>query len=278
MMKRISAVAQVRCPTTICQSLTGVPIRRGKNARYGKISHMKKNYRFAQVVSLVVIILLANGLSVRSQQNDKPESSGEVRLTPLPLTRFDEIEDKNKIFHPRGGSVDWGLALSGGGIRSGSYSIGVMKALYDIGLFENLDAISTVSGGGYAAYWLYGLYDPSDENLKFGDSAFGKKSFLVNTCKLQNVANMYSFGKMFKSFFRSRAGAFDDYRKAIHRTFGLENDALNKRTIDFYRNAVKDGGAPYFFCQRIHVFTGAGRCCKSHRDHAGAYRKSGAWL
>jgi hypothetical protein len=208
---------------------------------------MKKNYRFAQVVSLVVIILLSNGFSVRSQKNDKPEISREVALTPLPLTQFDEIEDKNKIFHPRGGSVDWGLALSGGGIRSGSYSIGVMKALYDIGLFEELDAISTVSGGGYASYWLYGLYKPEEEKEKFGESAFGKKFFLENTCDLQNVANMYGFGKMAKSFLRSRAGAFDDYRKAIHRTFGLENDELNTRTIDFYRNAVKDGRAPYFF-------------------------------
>jgi hypothetical protein len=207
---------------------------------------MKKNYRFAQMVSLVVIILLANGLSVRSQKNDRPKGAGEVALTPLPLTRFDEIEDKNKIFYPRGGSVDWGLALSGGGIRSGSYSIGAMKALYDYGLFEKLDAISTVSGGGYASYWLYGLYDPS-ENLKFGESAFSKKFFLKNTCDLQNVANMYSFGKMFKSFFRSSPDAFDDYRKAIHRTFGLENNELNKRTIDFYRNAVKDDRAPYFF-------------------------------
>jgi hypothetical protein len=207
---------------------------------------MKKNSRFAQVASLVVIILLANGFSVRSQKNDKPESPGEMTLTPLPLTRFDEIEDKNKIFYPRGGSVDWGLALSGGGIRSGSYSIGAMKALYDNGLFEKLDAISTVSGGGYASYWLYGLYDPSG-NLKFGESAFSKKFFLENTCDLQAVANMYGFGKMAKSFLRSRAGAFDDYRKAIHRTFGLENDELNKRTIDFYRDAVKDGRAPYFF-------------------------------
>ena len=73
---------------------------------------MKNPHRFAQAVSLVVIILLANGFSVPAQKNDKPESSGKVVLAPLPLTRFDEIEDKNKIFYPRGGSVDWGLAPS----------------------------------------------------------------------------------------------------------------------------------------------------------------------
>src|SRR6185503_13175807 len=144
-----------------------------------------------------------------------------------------------------GGSVDWGLALSGGGIRSGSYSVGVMKALYDHGLFEKLDAISTVSGGGYASYWLYGLYEP--EEKRFGEKAFGKNSFLVNTCKLQDVSNMYSFFKMAKSFLRSRPGAFDDYRNSIHRTFGREEKDLRDRRIDYYRAAVKDGSAPYFF-------------------------------
>lgn len=214
--------------------------------RTGRFSHMKKYYRPTQLVSLVVIILFAHCLSVRSQTTDKPKSAGEVALIPQPLIRIDEIEDKNKLLYPRGGSVDWGLALSGGGIRSGSYSVGVMKALYDSGLFEELDAISTVSGGGYASYWLYGLYDPSD-NLKFGESAFSTKSFLENTCDLQNVANMYPLSKMAKSFFKSRAGAFDDYRKAIHRTFGVQNKELKERTVHFYRDSVKDGRAPYFF-------------------------------
>ena len=207
---------------------------------------MKKNYRFTQAVSLVVMILIALCLPARSQKTDKHKSEGEVALTPQPLIRIDEIEDKNKLLYPRGGSVDWGLALSGGGIRSGSFTVGVMKALYDNGLFEELDAISTVSGGGYASYWLYGKYDPRG-HLKFGESAFSRKSFLENACRLQNVANMYPLSKMAKSFFRSRAGAFDDYRTAIHRTFGLGNNELNKRTIDFYRDSVKDGRAPYFF-------------------------------
>lgn len=207
---------------------------------------MKKTYLIAQVVSLVVMILLGECLPVRSQTDDKQKSAGQVVLTPLPLVRIDEIEDKNKLLHPRGGSVDWGLALSGGGIRSGSYSVGVMKALYDHGLFETLDAISTVSGGGYASYWLYGLYQPGG-NLKFGERAFSDSSFLKNTCDLQSVADMYGLGRMATSFLRSRQGAFDDYRAAIHRTFGLKSDELNKRTIDFYRSSVKGGGAPYCF-------------------------------
>ena len=42
-----------------------------------------------------------------------------------------------------------GLALSGGGIRSATFSLGVIQALVEKGKFKFVDYISTVSGGGY---------------------------------------------------------------------------------------------------------------------------------
>lgn len=42
-----------------------------------------------------------------------------------------------------------GLALSGGGIRSASFSLGVMQALAKAGWLKRIDYLSTVSGGGY---------------------------------------------------------------------------------------------------------------------------------
>lgn len=53
-----------------------------------------------------------------------------------------------------------GLALSGGGPRSASFSIGVLKALHEerrqsAALLARVHYLSTVSGGGYAAYWYY---------------------------------------------------------------------------------------------------------------------------
>lgn len=42
-----------------------------------------------------------------------------------------------------------GLALSGGGIRSASFSLGVMQALAFNGWLAEIDYLSTVSGGGY---------------------------------------------------------------------------------------------------------------------------------
>ncbi|NQV24884.1 MAG: patatin-like phospholipase family protein [Rhodopirellula sp.] len=47
-----------------------------------------------------------------------------------------------------------GLALSGGGIRSGAASLGVLRSLHKSGLLKFFDYMSTVSGGGYAGAWL----------------------------------------------------------------------------------------------------------------------------
>lgn len=46
------------------------------------------------------------------------------------------------------------LCLSGGGIRSAAYSLGVIQALARKGLLSRFHYLSTVSGGGYAGAWL----------------------------------------------------------------------------------------------------------------------------
>ena len=47
-----------------------------------------------------------------------------------------------------------GLAVSGGGIRSASFSIGAFQALAEVGLLSAVDVVSSVSGGGYASSLL----------------------------------------------------------------------------------------------------------------------------
>lgn len=46
------------------------------------------------------------------------------------------------------------LCLSGGGIRSASFSLGVLQELARAGLLKRFDYLSTVSGGGYIGGWL----------------------------------------------------------------------------------------------------------------------------
>ena len=47
-----------------------------------------------------------------------------------------------------------GLALSGGGIRSATFGLGVLQALARRKLLRRVDYLSTVSGGGYIGSWL----------------------------------------------------------------------------------------------------------------------------
>src|SRR5262245_9801747 len=47
-----------------------------------------------------------------------------------------------------------GLAISGGGIRSATFGLGVLQGLADLGILSRFDYLSTVSGGGYIGGWL----------------------------------------------------------------------------------------------------------------------------
>ena len=53
--------------------------------------------------------------------------------------------------HARGHAA---LCLSGGGIRSASFAVGLVQGLAERGLMDAFDFVSTVSGGGYAGAWL----------------------------------------------------------------------------------------------------------------------------
>ena len=73
-----------------------------------------------------------------------------------PITSEDVRKDELEHIRPdtsRSGPLV-GLALSGGGIRSACFSLGAIQALEKLRLFDHLDYISTVSGGGYVGAWL----------------------------------------------------------------------------------------------------------------------------
>jgi hypothetical protein len=48
----------------------------------------------------------------------------------------------------------FGLAISGGGIRSATFALGILQAMADSRLLGFIDCLSTVSGGGYIGSWL----------------------------------------------------------------------------------------------------------------------------
>lgn len=80
-----------------------------------------------------------------------------------------------------------GLALSGGGIRSAIFSLGVMQRLARNGWMEKIDYLSTVSGGGYIGssltWFLHNQssgkdgdteFDLTADNFPFGTHRLGK--------------------------------------------------------------------------------------------------------
>lgn len=79
--------------------------------------------------------LLMNGAIDRA-----PDGSG---MRPGPLYSNDEARPEVC------------LALSGGGVRSAAFSIGVLSAFHAKRLLNRVAVISSVSGGGYAASWYY---------------------------------------------------------------------------------------------------------------------------
>lgn len=60
-----------------------------------------------------------------------------------------------------------GLSLSGGGIRSSSFSLGVLQALHHADLLRHFDYLSTVSGGGFIGATLSSLLHHSGGELPF---------------------------------------------------------------------------------------------------------------
>jgi len=48
----------------------------------------------------------------------------------------------------------FGLALSGGGIRSATFNLGFVKVLNEKSIFKYADYLSTVSGGGYTGGFI----------------------------------------------------------------------------------------------------------------------------
>lgn len=80
-------------------------------------------------------------------------SSGATALTVGVRHRADY---RQEWWHARtaDGRPDVCLAMSGGGIRSAAFNVGVLQGLREQGLLDKIEVISSVSGGSYAMSWF----------------------------------------------------------------------------------------------------------------------------
>lgn len=90
----------------------------------------------------------------------------EMNMSPLstpdnPLSLAEVLEEEALFLDgrlskddPIGPGPRAGLCLSGGGIRSATFGLGVLQSVARLGLLNKFDYLSTVSGGGYIGSWL----------------------------------------------------------------------------------------------------------------------------
>ena len=83
-----------------------------------------------------------------------------------------------------------GVALSGGGIRSATFALGILETLRRRGILPRVDYLSTVSGGGYVGAWLTGNCH-RHENWLAADDATGHL-WLKSIAHLRRYSNYLS--------------------------------------------------------------------------------------
>lgn len=71
-----------------------------------------------------------------------------------------------------------GICLSGGGIRSATFNLGILQGLAELGILHKFDYLSSVSGGGYIHEWLAAWIKREEKN-----SELDKKNSVVDECE-----------------------------------------------------------------------------------------------
>lgn len=72
---------------------------------------------------------------------------------PLKKARTDFSREQKFNHGDKSSPPALGIAMSGGGIRSAAFNIGVLHALHEQQILQAVDAMSAVSGGSYAMSW-----------------------------------------------------------------------------------------------------------------------------
>lgn len=88
------------------------------------------------------------------------QADGGAQTTPpLPTSPSADpyVPALTDLFRKTHRAKPFGLALSGGGIRSATFNLGILQGLAEHNLLKHVDFLSTVSGGGYIGSWLHGL-------------------------------------------------------------------------------------------------------------------------
>lgn len=94
------------------------------------------------------------------QNCDELDFSARIRFPHVIAREYDEVDTRRRTSDGRAPErVNGrpprikGISLSGGGVRSATFNLGLLQALAEAGKLKTFDYLSTVSGGGYVGGW-----------------------------------------------------------------------------------------------------------------------------
>lgn len=165
------------------------------DVRY-QFRHQLRELQRALRVFSVLLGLLAEDLPVlanalRSESSAPPNSDAAhwaslpfgIKASPddptfsaLNRAEQNEVQARRERYRPdtaaaRAGSDAVGLAVSGGGIRSATFALGVVETLARKGILRDVDFLSTVSGGGYLGGFISAFLDDADDGVTLAPAA-----------------------------------------------------------------------------------------------------------
>lgn len=174
-------------------------------------------FRFAIVAAGAIALATAAASPVPPQLKPPILAAKPNPPAPLPFALMPSEQRLLGIKKPK-----WGLALSGGGLRSAFFSLGVLKSLYDDRTLDRIEMVSSVSGGGYTAYWLYANHAGKWRGgERFGQYSLSDAEFPKRLCELLTKSNFVPYGRLKRVLgLRPLPRSVELYESSLRRTFG----------------------------------------------------------
>ncbi len=123
----------------------------------------------------------------------------------------------------------FGLAFSGGGIRSATFNLGVLQGLARLGLLRELDYLSSVSGGGYIGSWLHAWVKRERDAGEGGISAVERR-LAPNPAAAPSEPPQVNWLRRYSNYLTPRTGLFGADTLAGVATW-LRNVLLNQALL-----------------------------------------------
>lgn len=119
----------------------------------------------------VSLLLVSLGLSAGLSQAAPAIPRARTPIGDITSDTLDKEYAAERDYRPAGKKQPVvGLALSGGGTKAAMFAHGVLHGLQNKKILEQVDAISSVSGGSYAAYWYFSkMIESKRQNFAVAD-------------------------------------------------------------------------------------------------------------